>query len=122
MAQQPKSVNLTNSHYLKSHASWLYCDGCNKTVAYLCYVTYSYFKFDYVCNCGSYGVAENIFDDIKLEELESGSLAVNPKNKRFCCGNDEEALFSVVLKNLKSYSATVVCKKCKTKYERSETI
>jgi len=120
-AQKPKSVTLENAHYLKTHASWLYCDNCNKTVAYLCYVTYSYFCFDFVCGCGNHGAAENIFDTMELDKLESGSLTLKPENKRFCCEKDGESLFSAVPKNLKSYSAIIVCKKCKTKYRCDES-
>jgi hypothetical protein len=119
-AQKPMSVTLKNAHYLKAHASWLYCDNCNKTVAYLCYVTYSYFSFDFVCVCGNHGTAENIFDIVELDELASRNLVVKPENKRFSCAKDSESLFSVVPKNLKSYSAIVVCKKCKTKYINNE--
>ena len=119
-AQKPKSVTLKNAHYLKSHASWHYCDNCSKTVAYLCYVTYSYFSFDFICSCGTHGIAENIFDTVELDTLESGNLVVKPENKRFCCEKDGESLFSVVPKNLKCYSAIVVCKKCKTKYSKGE--
>jgi len=35
---------LQNAHLLKNYGSWIYCDSCNKTVAYLCYVNYDYFK------------------------------------------------------------------------------
>jgi hypothetical protein len=119
-AQKPINVSLNNAHYLKSHASWLYCDVCNKTIAYLCYVTYGYFKFDFTCGCGAHGSAKNIFETVELDMLDKGSLEVKPENKKFCCEKDGDSLFSVVQKNLKSYSATVVCRKCKTKYEKSE--
>ena len=105
-SQKPKTVTLKNAHYLKAHASWLYCDMCNKTVAYLCYVTYSYFLINFICKCGNHGAAENIFDDVELEQLENGSLKIKPENKRFCCENDDESLFSVVPKNLFSIFLT----------------
>lgn len=122
MAAKPLNVQLNNARYLKNHASWLYCSKCNKTVAYLCYVTYSYFKFDFVCNCGSHGTAENCFEELQCQNLPTASLKMSTGNKRYCCANDEAPLFSVVEKNVAAYKATVVCKQCKTRYdiEKSE--
>lgn len=109
-------VKTQNAHYLKGHASWLYCDNCNKTVAYLCYITYRYFRFDFTCSCGCCGFAENQFGEADLHTPPAGELQVNPANKRYCCMNDDLPLFSVVPKNLQSYNATVVCKECNTVY------
>lgn len=114
-------VKAENAHFLKGHASWLYCDNCNKTVAYLCYVTYRYFRFSFTCSCGSRGRVENKYGNIDLQRLSAGKLTRNAANKRYCCPQDEAALFSTVPKNLKSYSAEIVCKECNTKYEINET-
>lgn len=116
MKNEKPVVKAENAHYLKGHASWLYCDNCNNTVAYLCYVTYRYFRFSFTCACGSEGWVENRFDDVDLRALEIGKLVQSPANKRYCCEHDESALFSPVLKNLKGYEAEVVCKKCDTRY------
>lgn len=116
MPQEKPHVTAHNAHYLKGHASWLYCDACNKTVAYLCYVTYRYFRFTFTCSCGSEGCVENSYGDIDLAGLSTGTLAQSPANKRFCCENDDSALFSPVTKNLASYKAEVICKQCNTRY------
>jgi hypothetical protein len=109
-----------NAHFLKGHASWLYCDNCNKTVAYLCYVTYQYFRFSFACNCGSKGSVENSYGELDLSKLQIGELERSEANKRFCCSKDKSALFSPVPKNLKSYEAEVVCKECGIRYVMSE--
>lgn len=120
MANQKPIVKTENAHFLKGHASWLYCDSCNKTVAYLCYVTYCYFHFSFICSCGCQGWVENIYGDIDLQKLSTGKLIRNAANKRYCCPHDKVALFSPVPKNLKSYTAEIVCKECNTKYSVNE--
>ena len=110
-----------NAHFLKGHASWLYCDHCNGTVAYLCYVTYRYFRFSFICSCGGHGFVENRFGEIDLQALPAEELIRSPVNKRYCCARDELALFSPVPKNLQAYSAEVVCKQCDTRYVMEET-
>ena len=120
MAKEKPFVTTQNAHYLKGHASWLYCDNCNKTVAYLCYVTYQYFRFDFTCLCGCDGFAENRYGDIDLSNFLTGELVRNTGNKRYCCAKDESPLFSPVPKNLKSYSADIVCKECGVRYTADE--
>jgi len=110
MPTDKPTTKTCNAHFLKGHASWLYCDGCNKTVAYLCYVTYRYFRFSFTCMCGAQGWVENQYDDVDPGSLLHGDLV--QKGTRFCCANDESPLFSVVSKHLKSYQADVVCKQC----------
>jgi hypothetical protein len=116
MQKEKPTVNLKNAHFLKGHASWLYCDNCNNTVAYLCYVTYRYFHFSFTCACGCKGSAENSYGDIDLSKLPAGELVQGETNKRLCCEKDKSALFSTVAKNLKSYKVEVVCKACDTRY------
>ena len=120
MTQQKPIVATQNAHYLKGHASWLYCDNCNKTIAYLCYVTYQYFRFDFTCLCGCAGFAENRCSDIDMSSLPTGELVRSTANKRFCCSIDESPLFSPVPKNLKSYNAEIVCKECSVRYSTNE--
>ena len=115
-------VKAENAHFLKGHASWLYCDNCNKTVAYLCYVTYRYFRFSFTCNCGTKGSVENSYGELDMSKLPVGELERSGANKRFCCSKDKSALFSPVPKNLKSYEAEVVCKDCDTRYVINEKI
>lgn len=114
-------VEAKDAHFLKGHASWLYCDNCNKTVAYLCYVTYRYFYFSFTCSCGNHGWVKNRYDEIDLQGVATGSLQRSESNKRYCCEHDEAALFSPVPKNLQSYQAEVVCNKCNTLYQVSES-
>lgn len=121
MSKEKPLVKTENAHFLKGHASWLYCNKCNKTVAYLCYVTYRYFHLSFVCSCGCHGWVENSYGDIKLDGMPTGNLVRNTSNKRYCCTNDKDALFSSVPKNLQSYKAIIVCKQCNTKYEMAET-
>ncbi len=49
-----------NARFLKGHASWLYCNECNKTVAYLCYITYRYFHFSFTCSCDCHGWVKTV--------------------------------------------------------------
>jgi len=121
MGNEKPTVTASNAHFLKGHASWLYCDQCNKTVAYLCYVTYRYFYFSFACGCGCCGHVENKYGDTDLASLPTGELTRNAANKRYCCVHDDSALFSPVPKNLKSYGAEVVCKQCNTRYTANET-
>lgn len=120
MATDKPNVEASNAHFLKGHASWLYCDNCNKTVAYLCYVTYRYFRFSFVCKCGCEGWIENRYEDVDLPNLPSGKVVRKATNNRYCCAKDGDSLFSPVPKNLKSYTADIVCKQCSTKYAISE--
>ena len=124
MAAEKPSVEAKNAHFLKGYASWLYCDNCNKTVAYLCYVTYRYFKFSFVCSCGCEGEVENFYSYdhscVDLAEMSVGKLTIGAANKRFCCEKDGSSLFSPVPKNLKSYNAEIVCKVCDTLYKAGE--
>ena len=116
MSKEKPEVMAHNAHFLKGHASWLYCDNCNKTVGYLCYVTYRYFRFSFLCRCGCQGMVENSYSDVDLQSLPLGKLTRNPVNKRYCYPRDNSALFSPVPKNLRSYHAQVVCKACNTRY------
>ncbi|MDL2318576.1 hypothetical protein LJC74_05825 [Eubacteriales bacterium OttesenSCG-928-A19] len=120
MPKEKPVVKRENAHYLKGHASWLYCDKCNKTVAYLCYVTYRYFHFSFECSCGCHGWVENSYGEIDLQSLPMGEVVRSTTNKRYCCANDEAALFSPVPKNLQAYKAQIVCNQCNTRYEVSE--
>ena len=121
MEKTKPTVKADNAHFLKGHASWLYCDACNQTVAYLCYVTYRYFRFSFTCACGCKGMAENAYGEVDLQAMSEGELVRSEANKRFCCAKDESALFSPVPKHLRSYSAVVVCKACDTRYEVGES-
>jgi len=119
--KEKPTVSASNTHFLKGYASWLYCDSCGKTVAYLCYVSYSYFHFSFTCACGASGWTENKFGEISLQKLSPGKLPCRAANGRYCCPKDSAALFSPVPKNLKQYSAAAICRTCETLYEISES-
>ena len=116
MPHEAPTVRARNAHYLKGHASWLYCDQCGKTMAYLCYVTYRYFRFAFTCACGSEGEVENRVGEVDLQSCAVGEPVRSAANKRFCCANDGAALFSPVPGHLAAYRAEVVCKACDTRY------
>lgn len=112
--------SLVNAHLLKDYASWIYCDCCNKTVGYLCYVTYGFFKIDFVCKCGSKGSVElRIDSDIGIE---TNDISLYQRKGRYCCPMDDLPLFSIVDKNLEGYSIEVMCKKCKNNYKVTKDI
>ena len=118
MARKPTVKELRNSRLLKEYASWIYCEGCGKTVAYLCYVTYDAFSFEYTCNCGSCGSVRIEFEHDK--SASSHSALTEIKN-RLCCPQDASPLVTVVEKNVAAYELRVVCNGCNTEYhaERS---
>ncbi len=109
MARKPIVKELKNTKLLKEYASWIYCTNCNNTIAYLCYVTYDNFKFDFECNCGSKGSLYISFDETQ-PVLNNLSL-VKVKN-RLCCPHDNSALLTIVEKNLKSYHGNITCIQC----------
>jgi len=114
LAKKPEQKELQNSRLLKEYASWIYCTACNKTVAYLCYVTYDLFEFEYACNCGSHGRVYISFDHDS--PAKSNSQLPLIKN-RLCCPNDNSLLFTIVEKNIKSSRFRILCNTCNTEFE-----
>ena len=111
MARNLLVKELINTRLANQYGGWIYCDKCNKSIGYLCYVTYDYFFFEYVCNCGSHGSAKLSFVE-KISEECSGNLILS-KN-RYVCEQDQSPLFTVLTKNLKSYQIKVLCNQCGT--------
>ncbi len=109
--------NLINTRLLKNYGSWIYCISCNKTVGYLCYTTYDYFKYDFTCRCGNKGVVEIKVEGI-VESKKSDTPLILNKN-RYCCPIDDSPLFSVVDKSVKEYRYELICKKCKNIYQEN---
>jgi len=119
MARIPKLKNLKNSRLLKDYASWIYCANCNSTVAYLCYVTYDAFDFEYICNCGSNGKVHIEFEHpTPAKSTEELKIIKN----RLCCPNDDSPLLTVVEKNIKSYKFNIICNTCSQEFEKSGSI
>ena len=118
MARKTKEKNLINSRLLKEYASWIYCEACNNTVAYLCYVTYDLFDFEYTCKCGSRGHVFIEFEhDIPAKSKQPLYLAKN----RLCCPKDESPLLAVVEKNIDEARFRIVCNTCNTEYDSKYT-
>ena len=114
MARNPKQKELQNTRLLKDYASWAYCTACNKTVAYLCYITYDLFEFSYTCNCGSHGSVYIQFEhDVPVKSPQPLTCIKN----RLCCPADRSPLFTVVEKNVKDFRFRTVCSACHTEYE-----
>ena len=114
MARTPKLKELENSRLLKEYASWIYCTNCNSTVAYLCYVTYDSFDFQFSCNCGSRGKVNIAFEH--CESIKSTEQLKTIKN-RLCCPKDDSPLLTIVEKNIKSYNFNIVCNSCNQSFE-----
>ena len=117
MARKPLHKALENARLLKEYASWIYCTGCDKTVAYLCYVTYDQFDFTFTCACGSHGrVAITLAD---RQPAQSGEALQVIKN-RLCCPRDAAPLLSLVDKNLTAYRLRIACSACNTVYAQQK--
>lgn len=107
--------NLINTRLHKSNGGWIYCSSCSSTVGYLCYSTYSYFKFEFTCNCGEKGTIE-IGDKESLGEPTVAGLLL--RKGRLCCPNDDLPLFTVVNKNIIQSSYIVACKSCSQTFKK----
>ena len=114
MARKPIKKELSNCRLLKDYASWIYCGNCGRTVAYLCYVTYDSFEFEYDCKCSRHGSVRIAFEN-EIDIKASDKPLLDIKN-RLCCANDNSPLATVVDKNLDGYKLKVVCNKCNTEY------
>jgi len=113
MARKPTRKELKNTRLLKEYASWIYCEGCGKTIAYLCYVTYDAFDFEYVCECGKHGSVHIEFEH-SAPKMSDEPLKI-VKN-RLCCPHDGAPLLTLVEKNLNEYAYRVLCNACNTEY------
>ncbi|PYG88011.1 hypothetical protein LY28_01721 [Ruminiclostridium sufflavum DSM 19573] len=107
---------IINGRLACNYGGWMYCNECGNTVGYLCYSTYSYFKYNFKCNCG----CEGSFELIENKDSKSNSdMPLLIKKNRLTCPVDESPLFSIVNKNVSSYSFEVTCNKCMTSYKES---
>lgn len=119
MARKLSVRELVNTRLANNYGGWIYCEGCNQTIGYLCYVTYDRFDLHYHCNCGNHGVARLAFDDEQPASSTEQRMVVI-KN-RFCCPADNSPLVTVLAKNLLSYQCEIVCKACSTTYREEQT-
>lgn len=104
-----------NTRMLKRTGSWIYCDECNKTVAYLCYSTYQQFRFQFNCRCGSSGSIE--IEHPNSPKKNTSTKSMKRIKKRLCCPNDDAPLFSIVEKHIEKYSYNVTCNECFNSFE-----
>lgn len=115
MAQKIKCKELLNTELANGYGGWIYCNGCRKTIGYLCYVTYNSFKLEYNCKCGNSGSIM-----IELEASEDAGLSnehLTTIKNRLCCPEDHSPLITILSKKLNSYSYEIVCKACGKKYK-----
>ena len=114
MARKPEQKTLENSRLLKEYASWIYCTKCNKTVAYLCYITYDLFDFEYTCNCGNHG---KVFIEFEHDNPTQSNQSLTTIKNRLCCPNDQSPLLTIVDKNIKDWQYRIICNTCNTEFE-----
>ena len=116
MGRIPAVKELENARLLKAYASWVYCTGCEKTVAYLCYVTYDAVDFQYDCACGSHGRVRIEFEG--EAGVPSNDALADIKN-RLCCPHDQSPLITVVEKNLTAFNLSIKCHECHGEYRKT---
>ena len=116
MARREIERKEENCRLLKSYGSWLYCSNCNKTVAYICYSTYRWIEIQFECTCGAKGIVTLKEKDCQIPDKIISEKQLTLKNNRYCCSNDQDPIFSVVLKQIKFVEYKVSCLKCKNEY------
>lgn len=114
MVRTLKYKELIKTRLANTYGGWIYCEGCNKTIGYLCYVTYNRFKMDYKCKCGSEGSAHLIFEN--EDTSKNAEQKMFTSKNRLCCPADESPLITILAKNLDTYKCEIVCKSCNVKY------
>jgi uncharacterized protein YbaR (Trm112 family) len=116
MARTPTDKALINTRLANAYGGWIYCEGCNKTIGYLCYVTYDLFRLDYQCKCGNCGSVHLAFERDSEAQPSSEQALITIKN-RLCCPEDKSPLVTIQEKKLDVYKLEVSCKACNTKYQ-----
>lgn len=116
MARLPAYKELINTRLANTYGGWIYCDGCNKTIGYLCYVTYDLFRLDYQCKCGNCGSVHLTFSCDRTNQISSAQSLITIKN-RLCCPEDKSPLVTILEKNLDTFKFEISCKTCNTTYQ-----
>ncbi len=113
MSRVPKEKELVRTRLANQYGGWLYCEGCAKTIGYLCYVTYDRFDFQYQCKCGNSG-------HVRISFAESAPVRANGEpvtiKNRLCCPGDQSPLVTILEKNLDAYRYAVECTACHAEY------
>ena len=118
MARVLKNKELVNTRLATNYGGWMYCNGCNENIGYLCYSTYDRLELKYKCNCGSQGSAVLDFEDSNIGKDSKDELIII-KN-RFCCAIDNEPLITILDKKVESYEMKITCKSCGNIYKKSK--
>jgi hypothetical protein len=114
LARTIKKKELFHTKLANNYGGWIYCDNCEQTIGYLCYVTYHRVNFNYTCNCGNEGSVAIELNDSTVKETSSKKL--NIIKNRLCCPEDNSPLITIQTKKLKKYSCQVVCSTCQKEY------
>jgi hypothetical protein len=120
MSRTPKIKELINTRLGSNYGSWIYCEGCNENIGYLCYVTYDDFQLSYQCKCGNCGSIHISFEHQGDSKISDQELVI--KKNRLCCPNDEAPLFTLMQKKLNHYKYEVLCTECNTKFTEEYTV
>lgn len=105
---------IKNTRVLKEYASWIYCESCQETIGYLCYVSYDRITFTYLCHCGNEGELMIDFNELEVEKPSQSSLILI-KN-RLCCPVDRAPLLTLLDNKLQTYTCTITCNSCGNQY------
>lgn len=115
MSRKITKKELKNSRILKEYASWIYCEQCSKTVAYLCYLNYNNVLLNFVCRCGNVGKVE-ISLETNIDEFNQCEEKLLHIKNRFLCPIDNIPLFSFVGKNIEKAGCFISCECCSNSY------
>jgi len=116
MSREIIKKELLNTRLSKNYGGWFYCEKCEKSIGYLCFVTYDKVDFKYSCACGGSGVIK--IELANCENVTACTESLITINNRLCCPNDNSPLITILEKNLKSYSYSIVCNECSTEYKK----
>lgn len=114
MARTYKVKTLEKTRLLKDYASWIYCENCNQTIGYLCYVTYDKIDFKYTCNCGNSGSL--LIDFSENDTIKSTNQPLSLIKTRLCCPIDDSPIITIQENKLSSYHYEIVCHSCSRSY------
>lgn len=120
MARVPKEKEVKATRLANTYGGWMYCEGCQKTIGYLCYVTYQQFDFIYECQCGNEGSVHISFETEYKGEESKHKLV--PIKNRLTCPQDQSPLVSISDKKLKHYAYHAVCAQCHQVYKGEKEV
>lgn len=116
MARTVKTKELKNTRLATDYGGWMYCEGCNENIGYLCYSTYDKVDLTYRCTCGCKGGV--LIDFVDSEEDQDCSDGLVMVKNRFCCPDTKEPLITILDKKVLSYNLEITCKECGRTYHQ----